>query len=333
MTLNLLFTSRHATYMTGDFRLTYRDRPPVDDIFAQKIVPVIKAEWCALASFCGVAKTSTGIDVGDWIVEQARQAVMGEKFADFVGRLRGADRWLAPLDDKRITILITGFRGRKPFLVCLSNFQDIDGRLLGKTRPQLEKFELNNPKTATIRVFGDPDSVLEKERLSLRDILSKNHADDAMYGMGFLADVNKKAATRGTTISEACVVGRLLPTGEGHMRAFGIDPDLEYMPNFVRRQFAVGGVVDFKPKTDDQGQPLKPAWVQMGFKVLGAGKEARTLCINELRNVQGYVKGPIPLESDHETATWSKISERGGRETVTVLRPGEKPTGAGWKKV
>src|SRR5882762_8993985 len=113
MTLNLLFTSRHAIYLTGDFRFTYKDkgRPPVDDIFAQKLVPVIKAEWCALVSFCGVAKTSTGIDVGDWIVEQARQAVIGEKFADFVGRLRGADRGLAPLDDKRLTILITGFRG------------------------------------------------------------------------------------------------------------------------------------------------------------------------------------------------------------------------------
>ena len=55
MTLNLLYSSRQAAYLSGDFRFTYSDGHTDDDLSAQKLVPVIKFDWSALVSFSGIA--------------------------------------------------------------------------------------------------------------------------------------------------------------------------------------------------------------------------------------------------------------------------------------
>ena len=130
MTLNIMLASRHAVYLTGDFRLTYASGRTEDDLFAQKIIPVIKFEWCAFVSFCGVAILPNGISVGNWIAEQALQIDNRDGIASLVGRLKKADSWLSRLSgDKRLHISIVGFNRRRPFVKCLSNYQDIDGRI------------------------------------------------------------------------------------------------------------------------------------------------------------------------------------------------------------
>ena len=81
MTLNIMLTSRSAVYLSGDFRLTYLGAGWSDDLNTQKIVPVIKYEWCALVAFTGVAITS-GTDVGDWLSEQMDRIPINARFEE-----------------------------------------------------------------------------------------------------------------------------------------------------------------------------------------------------------------------------------------------------------
>jgi hypothetical protein len=290
MTLNLLLTDRHAAYLTGDFRLKYRDRVE-DNLLVQKIVPVLKFDWCALVSFCGVALTSSGIDVGDWISQQVNSDNLREHFSDFLTRLRGADKWLAQLSgDNRITISIVGFRHRRPFLICLSNFQYLNGQPFAKPLRLLKLFEMK-PTSAEVRVFGDSGSVPDAERGHLRKLSLPDSEGPAV--MESLAEANRLAALRSTEqlISPQCVVGRILPTGLGWLRPFGIDPSVEYMPNFIRRDLEASGIDAFELKNDDQGQPLKPGWVQTAtrFATLDSGKRV-VGSFHEFRNIKGIHK-------------------------------------------
>src|SRR5262245_14400551 len=112
MTLNILGTSRHAVYVTGDFRMTTRNRPAADNLNVQKLIPVVKLGWCGIVAFSGVGRTSSGLDVGGWIVDQVRDEHPDEHIAHFLERLKSADRWLARLPDKEryLSIVMAGFR-------------------------------------------------------------------------------------------------------------------------------------------------------------------------------------------------------------------------------
>src|ERR1051325_8710842 len=280
MTLNVLFTSRHIAYASGDFRLTYGGGRFADDLNTQKIIPVCKFDWCALVTFCGLAKTSAGVDVGDWIVDQAKLGVARDSLADFVGRLRSGERWISKLrGPKGITISIVGFLGRKPFLVCLSNFQHIDGTYFKQIEPNLQKFDLR-PKLPEVRVFGDRGAVTELERIELTGRLSKLPED-----LEVVADVNRVASSRSKLISEPCVVGAIMPTGEGWICPFGIDPESEYMPNFVLR--GSSQPLPLKPKVDANGNPLKMGWVQSACKTHPLNGMPVCAVTHEIRNADG----------------------------------------------
>ncbi len=63
VTLNLLMTSRQAVYLSGDFCLFYpNENKSITDVTVQKLIPVGRYDWNALVSFCGIAKTTAGLD-------------------------------------------------------------------------------------------------------------------------------------------------------------------------------------------------------------------------------------------------------------------------------
>jgi hypothetical protein len=293
MTLNLMFASPQAAYLTGDFRFTYSYGGTCDDLGAQKLVPVVKYGLCALISFCGVAKTSNGLDVGQWIDEQVHQKNAVESFQDVLNRIRTADTWLSHLrGDKRLTISIVGFQGTKPFIVCLSNFQNIDTEVFPTTTNRLHKFSLK-PHTPHIRIFGDGTWISSADKNMLLRKLSKSnklHSNEPET-MKLLAEANTNASKISNSISSECLVGKLFPTGLGWLVPYGIPEEAEYMPPFMRNFYKAAGAVGFQLKADGQGQPLKPAVVQM---LISTNEQKPKLAVRayEIRNIEALLLEP-----------------------------------------
>lgn len=286
MTLNIMLTSRHAVYLTGDFRFLYSDGHCEDDLLAQKLVPVVKFEWCALVAFCGVAKTSTGIDVGDWISDAVHVNERKEPIDTFINRLQTADAWLSRLRGNRLlSISVVGFSGRRPFAVLLSNFENLDGKALPKNLSRLQVFRLK-PKDIELRLFGDPTSVSADDRGNLKILLKKNQLKPLKKALG---EANKRAAknSKEKIISPQCVVGCLFPTGDGEITVHGIDLSSEYVPRFVLREFYSAGVESLRCKTGPKGERLNPHWKGMTMKVQGKlGKDAIWGTIHAISNVE-----------------------------------------------
>ncbi len=301
MTLNIMLTSRHAVYLTGDFRLTFPDGHSEDDLLAQKLVPVVKFEWCALVAFCGVAKTSTGIDVGDWISANALVDERKESVDAFINRLQTADQWLSRLGgDRRLTISVVGFRGRRPFVVVLSNFENLDGKTHPRIRPRLQVFR-PKPKDIELRVFGVPNSISVDERRDLKKLLRKNQLEPLKKALG---EANRRASKNSKGISPECVVGCLLPSGAGEIMPYGIDPSSEYVPRFVTREWESQGIVGLRLKTGSKGERLNPHWRGMTIKIQGKGKRALFNMMHAIGNVEEIVGGT----KKPNTFVWQKIA-------------------------
>ena len=123
MTLNLMLTSEYAVYLSGDFRLTYKTGSITDDYNTQKLIPVFKFGWGALVSFAGIAKTSNGLDVGDWIAKQLHNIPMKAKVETLSKALLESNTWLSKISPHQPFIVsVVGFSGRRPFATVLSNF-------------------------------------------------------------------------------------------------------------------------------------------------------------------------------------------------------------------
>jgi len=306
MTLNLMYSSRQAAYLTGDFRFTYSDGHSEDDLSAQKLVPVIKYDWSALVSFCGVAKTSKGLDVGNWIAEQSRPDILGEPFPDFLARLKRAERWLSQMRGSNpVTISIVGFRQKKPFVMCLSNYQDIEGNVFKSPSSQLQTFEFKTQRPY-VRLFGDIQAVSHDEKFKLLWGLGRSTHEKTL---DLLARVNRAAAGRSPTISEQCLVGQLVPAGRGVIVPYGINPEAGYMPGFVKRLLAAQGVDNLLLKTDAQGIPLKPGLRQIAFRTL----DQTCFSVCEFHNVSA------PVHTEETPATASRFFWKRNRAGNTVL--------------
>lgn len=282
-----MLTSRHAVYLTGDFRFVHAGGRVEDDLLAQKLVPVVKFEWCALVAFCGVARTSTGLDVGDWISGAVQVVERREPIDALIKRLQTADDWLSRLrGNRRLSISVVGFRGRRPFAFLLSNFENLEGKAFPNVLPRLRVQRLK-PKNIELRVFGDSTSVSAADRRSLKNMLQSNQLDPLKKALG---ESNMRASQNSRVISPGCVVGCLLPTGGGEIMVHGIVPNSEYVPRFVQREFESGGVTSLECKTDPDGERLNPHWRGMTIKVQGkVGKGALFATVHAMRNVQGAI--------------------------------------------
>jgi len=251
MTLNVMLTSREAVYLSADFRLvSVEDQTPLPDSYdTQKLIPVIRQEWSALVAYMGIASAPPLIeDMGQWIVDQIDAVPAAGDISDLSTHLLQLNRRLDKIrGDRRIAISAVGFRVRRPFMLLLSNFVDLDGNV-SAAGPQLRAY-LRTPTKPEVRAVGTarPDVF---ERVRLVRMLQANAARGTVPTLIRLAvaEVNANVARRsGGAISEACVSGYLLRSGAAAIGGHGIPEHAACFPNWLRRDLEKEGVVGFEP--------------------------------------------------------------------------------------
>ena len=320
MTLNLMLTSRNAVYLSGDFRLTRRDTGKfTDNLDTQKLIPVIRFGWGALIAYTGIANAPAPFrDTGDWVSAQMGSIPMRGSIEELPKRLLTADAWLSKISGEApLAFSIVGFLGRKPFMMLVSNFLDLDGHIT-KPRSRLEIFRCK-PKQTEVRVAGDSNAVqaddIEKLALLLRG------TTDHQVIRENLAQVNARASLQSVLISKECVTGYLTPYGTAEVGPHGIGDQVMYMPGFVLRDFVKQGVVGFVPRYDELGNPLPLGWVGMTAKIVGGqSRDAIVAVIHAIRNASEPLSDGVARKGQ---ATFWKIA--GPNEprsvTFTVNRP------------
>lgn len=233
MTLNIQLASRHAMYLTGDFRITFPDKRYEDDFNVQKLVPVAKSQWCGLISYSGLAATPRRLETGSWIAEQVRPTATQEGLDPLVRRLALAEGWVKrfSVEDRRLAIIVCGYQQRKPFRRVISNHIDGDGKLIAGPPGKLQVYE-DAPREAEIKTFGSGNVTAEDRELLLQ--LLRENANDQL--LEALARANARAALNSNqTVSLQCVVGQMLPTGDGELSFHLGDRGEGYMPDWVKR--------------------------------------------------------------------------------------------------
>ena len=284
MTLNLMLTSRDAVYLSGDFRLvSVRDQVPLPDSYdTQKLVPVIGHEWAALIAYMGVASAPPVVaDVGHWIVEQMDAIPPSGPFEELSTRLLQLNPLLDRMrGDRRVAFSVVGFQNRRPFMMLLSNFLDLDGHVTD-AGSQLRAY-CRTPTQPEVRAVGTlrPDVF---ERVRLVRMLQANASRGAVPEMirQAIAEINANVARRSAgSISEACVSGYLLRSGAAALGGHGIPDSAPCFPNWLRRDLERAGIIGFEPPGHvDDRQPIQ--WTRTTAKVLNG----TTLRTHEIANV------------------------------------------------
>jgi hypothetical protein len=261
MTLNLMLTSKDAVYLSGDFRLvSVGDQAPLPDSYhTQKLIPVIRHNWAALIAYMGIASAPPLIDdMGQWVMDQTDGIPPGAECTELATRLLQLNRWLDRIrGDRRIALSVVGFRERRPFMMLLSNFVDLDGHVTDAA-PQLRAF-LRTPNRPEVRAVGTarPDVF---ERVRLVRMLQANATRGVVPKMirQAIAEINASVARRSAgSISEACVSGCLLRSGAAAIGGHGIPDSAACFPNWLRRDLERGGIVDFQPVEPVSTSPIQ----------------------------------------------------------------------------
>jgi hypothetical protein len=293
MTLNLMATSRYGVYLSADFRLTHLGTNNFTDNYnTQKLIPVIRFGWGALVAFTGVAAAPPLLpDTDVWIRTQMDSISMNGSFDELPQRLLEANAWLGKVTgDNRLAFSIVGFVGRRPRIMVISNFMDLDGTMTAP-RARLDVAE-RKPMQPEVRIAGDINSVSSDEKKQLHNLIRKNA--NALKIRESLAEINAKAASRSKWISKECVVGHLTPSGAAEIGPHGISDQEQYLPDFVISDFVKKGVIGFKAKFDESGKQLPPRWIGMTARIQGGrGKDAVVAVLHTVRNVAGPVTDGI----------------------------------------
>jgi len=257
MTLNLMLVSRSAVYLSGDYRLTYDPGRWKDDPNTQKLIPIFTYQWSALVSFAGVARTSRGLDVGDWVSQQLDGIEMDANFDELPRRLLTANSWLSRVDGYRPLIFsIVGFISRRPVAMVISNYSDINGHLFNPLLPHLKKFE-SKPNEPKVQVAEERKAVCREDIADLKMMLKENRNPREIQAA--MAEANASAHDRSLTISQECVTGHLLPTGKAEVTPHGIDDRAEYLPGFVNRHYARQGSAASNSRSTRKATPCLPS--------------------------------------------------------------------------
>ena len=195
MTLNIVLTSPHAVYLSGDFRWSRDGKAMPEDYNQQKIFPIGRLGWSALISYCGLASGPGVPNMGAWVDDQLASLPIDASSDRLIAALMEADRILARTLSQ-LAFTVVGFDGRNPFVAVLSNF-DVSGRDLRLTR-KLTLSKLR-PKQPEVRFHGDHAHVTPEERASLKAALSGSDLQNVPV---LMAQLNASAAQRTATISK-----------------------------------------------------------------------------------------------------------------------------------
>lgn len=289
MTLNISLASRNAIYLTGDFRITYRDGRVEDNYNVQKLIPVTKLNWFGLVSYSGVASTPRGREVGSWLAEQTNPADLRDSLRVVVNRLLCADEWLKAYlpDDRRLTIVVTGFQDRRPFRRVVSNFQDAHGNVRVAVPNRLQLYEAA-PREPELRTLGSGRLGTEdsEELLALLRANANDRIPEA------LAAANARSVPLSNkTVSFQCVVGRLLPTGDGEVTFHLGDKHEGYLPDWAKRHLQELGLSSPRPKQYPDGREMPVSLTGMTTRLERKGKSRHALALLSFRNALPFEEG------------------------------------------
>jgi hypothetical protein len=315
MTLNLMLTSRDAVYLSGDFRLiSVSDQAPLPDNYdTQKLVPVIRHEWAALIAYMGVASAPPVIaDMGQWIVEQADAITPGGRFEELSTRLLQLNPLLEKIrGDRRVAFSVVGFRNRRPFMLLLSNFLDLNGHVT-ETGSRLKGY-FRTPNQPEVRAIGTlrPDVF---ERVRLVRMLQANASRGVVPDMirQAVAEINTNVARRsGGSISEACVSGYLLRSGAAALGGHGIPENAPCFPYWLRRDLERAGIIGFEAAGPvNGGQAIQ--WKGTTAKVVN-GATVRT---HEIANAGEPI---FDFTRHRRPPPWKAMQTKGtGRLSITL---------------
>ena len=274
-----MLTSKDTVYLSADFRLTsIRDQAPLPDSYnTQKLIPVIRDGWTALIAYMGVASAPPVIsDMGQWIVGEIDSIPLDGSFSELSRRLLRVNMWLERIrGDRRIAFSAVGFREQCPFMMLISNFLDLEGRI-ADAGPQLRAY-MRRPNQPEVRAVGSirPD-VFERVRLERLLQVSSSRRLVPQLTRRTVAEINANVARRSRgCISEECVTGYVLRSGSVAIGAHGIPDHAAYFPNWVRKDLERGGVTGFEPTPYVEAKGLPIQWKGMTSRIL-KGTTVRT---------------------------------------------------------
>ena len=264
MTLNLILTSKEAVYLSADFRLiSTRDQAALPDSYnTQKLIPVIRNSWSALIAYMGVASAPPLMsDMGQWIVDQMDSIPLDGSFSEISKRLLRLNAWLDRIrGDRRIAVSVVGFWSQRPFLMLISNFLNLDGRITDAA-PQLRAY-LRRSSQPEVRAVGTirPD-VFERVRLERLLQASSPRRSVPQLIRRAVAEINVNVARRSRgSISEECITGCLLRSDSAAIGGHGIPENAACFPNWVRRDLKQGGVIGFEAAEHQEGEVVPIHW-------------------------------------------------------------------------
>jgi Tfp pilus assembly protein PilF len=213
MTLNITVVTPRCIYQSADYCLTDLVTREPSKFAYQKIFLKNTFTWSATVCFTGVGRTNNLI-VGEWVAERINSIQPDDSFECLLDELMKANEWLStyPLTDNRHSFSVGAFVGAEPRFVLISNFERLSGLRLPTASLKLS-IESMRPIKPTTFVSGQIQAVSKGQRKFLAARAGQDAKPAHMYSI--LAEVNRRAAGRINSISEACFTTHLHFTGEG----------------------------------------------------------------------------------------------------------------------
>jgi hypothetical protein len=199
MTLILGMSKPEGIYMSADYRVTSLSGKLIDDDSVKFLTvryPPDTTGPTALLGFSGLAILGDGTPTGQWIRETLRGE--SEVFDASMAHLRERlNRDIAPLGlPLQITVLTV--QGERRFFGGFSNIRNVDERFGYEMRELTEPTAFAHGSGMT-HVADSAQMTLIKEQLRVKPRSPEDH-------MGLLAAVNRRVASRESTVSPFCHV-------------------------------------------------------------------------------------------------------------------------------
>jgi hypothetical protein len=267
MTLNITVVARDIVYQCSDFRLSSYDGRagkyvPLDR-YSQKQVFITTFDWTATVTFTGIGLTPR-VDVADWLSQFAAECSPDAQLSDLSQYLLSGESWLSTVrtDDKRHTFVAAGFIGDRPFLMVVSNYQDVYGVSQARAGAKLQAtYAYPTSVKPSVLVTGRSEAVSKETRLELRRRVRAAAARGVMHD--YLAEINAAVALSPKaegTVSPECFTADLRPDGQSEHRPHGVGDWDGYMPPQFAKLLSRYGLA-LNPALDENGNPKRIKFV------------------------------------------------------------------------
>jgi len=297
MSLNIVLTSPHAVYLSGDFRLTFAKDNWKDNFNMQKIISVVRFRWSAMVSFVGLVSlaipedSKTAPDVDVWIRQQVEKIPKDGELNDLVQLLLEFENLpiRARYSMYKHAFSIVGFEGRKAFSVVISNYLDVNGNVISRGGALV----VTKKKPKSIEVFSAGVNIPNNSRQKLVTLLKQKANPQVIREAMYTTNIN--TSNEVSTVSQACVTGYILPSGFLEIGPHGTPKDRPYVPDFIIGQLVKEGITGFKVKKDGTGNNLPPMWVGTTARII-YDKRSRSSFTAEayvIRNVENYIHDSV----------------------------------------